>query len=202
MEPLAPQASPLTPLPFLSPQGEVLISPEPDTRQAPSEWPLVFGFHPSPLMLLPLQGCGGVRMPPGAKKRTPGKGDGPEQWGHAMLRGKVWALPSKRASWPACTWPQAPPATVRALTAPAGCPLSSLPYYGRSRQSAEGNPLRVSAEGEGGPFLAQGKGQREEHSQEHSLHTAFFCYTGKKYEMNQGLKGYGSTDVKVHKALY
>lgn len=63
-------------------------------------------------------------------------------------------------------------------------------------------PLRISAEGAGGPFLTQGKGQRNEHSQTLLTHTAFFCYTGKKYEMNKCLKGYGSTDIKVHKALY
>lgn len=103
MEPLAPQASPLTPLPSLSPRGEVLISPEPDTRQAPSERPL-FGFCPAPLKFLPLQEGGGARvsrMPPGAKKRTSWKGERARAAGthHAPGEGVGPALVSGRAGW-------------------------------------------------------------------------------------------------------
>ena len=95
-EPLAPQASPLTPLPSLSPRGEVLISPEPDTRQAPSERPLCLdsALHPSSFFLSrKVVGPECPECPQEPRRGRPGKGNGPEQRGHTMLLGKAWAPP-------------------------------------------------------------------------------------------------------------
>ena len=49
-------------------------------------------------------------------------------------------------------------------------------------------PLRTLAEGEGGPFLSQERTKKRTLTRALVTHTAFYCYTGKKYEMNKGLK--------------
>lgn len=121
-------------------------------------------------------------------------GDTPCSWGRRGPR------PGNRASWPACTRPRAPPAADTGSdiqTHLLGAPSAPCLTMGDADDQPKEQPLRTSAEGEGGPFLTQGKGQRAL-----VTHTAVFCYTEKKYEMNEGLKGYGSTDIEVYKALY
>lgn len=171
------QASPLAPLPSLSPRGAVLVSPELDARQALSEWPLVFRFRPSPLMFPPVQARGGARvsrMPPGAKKRMSRKGDRARVVGTHRAPGEGGPRPGKRASWPACARLQAPPAEVTGSDAQTHL-LGTPPHYGRSGRSAEGTAPQDVGRRRGRPVLNSREGTKNTHK--HSVHTLLFSVT-------------------------
>lgn len=159
-EPLAPQASPLTPLPSL-PTGKCSSAQSRTQGKHRVNGPCVWILPLTPqVSSSPGRWWGqSVQNAPRSQEedvlqRGTGQsgGDTPCSWGRRGPR------PGKRVSWLVCTRPQAPPAAVTGsdvqthLLGGLSAPCLTM---GEAEDQLKELPLRTSAKGEGGPFLTQ-----------------------------------------------